>query len=72
MKIEIHYCAVWNFEPNAAGVAEELKKELGIEANLVAGRNGIFDVTVDDDLVFSKFETGRFPEPGEILNLIKP
>ena len=45
---------------------------MGIEANLVAGRNGIFDVTVDDDLVFSKFETGRFPEPGEILNLIKP
>jgi selT/selW/selH-like putative selenoprotein len=44
---------------------------LGVEAQLVAGGNGIFDVKVDEKLVFSKFETGRFPEPGEVLGKIK-
>jgi selT/selW/selH-like putative selenoprotein len=43
---------------------------LGIEASLVAGSNGIFDVKVDDKVVYSKFETGRFPEPGEVSKII--
>jgi selenoprotein W-related protein len=38
---------------------------------LVPGSGGIFDVTVDDKLVFSKFETGRFPKSGEISEKIK-
>jgi selT/selW/selH-like putative selenoprotein len=44
---------------------------LGIEAELVPGGNGIFDVIVDDRLVFSKNETGRFPDPGEIVQKLK-
>jgi selT/selW/selH-like putative selenoprotein len=42
-----------------------------VEANLVTGGNGIFDVIVDENLVFSKFETGRFPNPGEIVKKLK-
>jgi selT/selW/selH-like putative selenoprotein len=36
----------------------------------VRGRNGIFDVTVDGRKLFSKYEAGRFPTPGEILGLL--
>jgi len=50
-------------------VADELKKQ-GVETELIEGRNGIFDVKVDGRLIFSKYETGRFPEPGEITKLI--
>jgi selenoprotein W-related protein len=42
-----------------------------VEAKLVPGSNGIFDVLVDQKLVFSKFQTGRFPEPGEVLQELK-
>lgn len=28
---------------------------------------GIFDVEVDGEMVFSKFEVGRFPEDAEVL-----
>ena len=35
------------------------------------GSNGIFDVIADDKLVFSKGETGRFPNPGEIVQKLK-
>jgi len=32
---------------------------------------GIFDVYVNNQLVFCKFNEGRFPNPGEILSRIK-
>lgn len=38
---------------------------------MIPGSGGIFDVTVDGNLVYSKFDTGRFPNPGEVLQLIK-
>lgn len=40
------------------------------EIILHADGKGIFDVTVDGELIYSKYQTGRFPEPGEILDLL--
>ena len=51
-------------------MAEELKKQ-GVEVELIEGSNGVFDVKIDGKLVFSKFESGRFPEPGEITKRMK-
>ena len=65
-EVEIYYCNEWNFQGVAAGLAEELKENLGIEAKLIEDRDGIFDVFVDESLVFSLSEAGRFPQPGEI------
>jgi selenoprotein W-related protein len=46
---------------------------LGAHARLVKGSGGIFDVVADGKRVFSKHETGRFPEPDEIIaKLRKP
>jgi len=36
----------------------------------VKGSGGIFDVVLDGKTLFSKHEAGRFPEPGEVLDLI--
>ena len=36
---------------------------------LVTGDNGVFNVTVDGDLIYSKTQTGRHAEPGEVLEL---
>ena len=52
-------------------MAAELKRSSGVEAKLVAGAGGVFDVTVDGKLVFSKKTTHRFPEAGEISRLAK-
>jgi selT/selW/selH-like putative selenoprotein len=48
-----------------------LKKVLGIDADLIAGGGGIFDVIADGNIVYSKFETGRFPEHEEIIEKLK-
>ena len=37
------------------------------ELTLVMGNKGVFDVHVNGDLVFSKHETGRYPNDGELL-----
>jgi len=48
-----------------------LKKNLGAEIELIAGSNGVFDITVDGRMIYSKFEQGRFPQSQEIINRIR-
>jgi selT/selW/selH-like putative selenoprotein len=38
----------------------------GFDAEAIPGNRGQFDVLADGRLVFSKEETGRFPEDGEV------
>ncbi len=52
-------------------MADELKNSLGTGSKLIAGSGGVFEVTVDGTPVFSKKQSGRFPEPGEITGLLK-
>jgi predicted Rdx family selenoprotein len=47
-------------------VAAEIREQTGVEADLIEGGGGIFDVVVDGARVFSKRVEGRFPEPGEL------
>ncbi len=37
--------------------------------NLITGSKGVFDVVVDGHVLYSKSETGRHAEPGEVLKL---
>jgi len=47
-----------------------LKQEFGADTRLIQGRNGAFEVTVDENLVFSKRQLGRFPDPDEVSRAI--
>lgn len=42
----------------------------GVQIELIAGSNGVFEICVDDKLVFSKKQLGRFPDDGEIVSLV--
>ena len=48
-----------------------MRDAFGVEANLIPGSGGIFEVTVDGRVVFNKAETDRFPGPGEVVGLLK-
>lgn len=41
----------------------------GADVELVESSGGVFEVSVDDRLVFSKKALGRFPEDGELKGL---
>jgi selenoprotein W-related protein len=48
-----------------------LKNHFGLEAELLASHGGVFEVSVDGKVVFSKRSLGRFPNDGEVLELIR-
>jgi|TARA_B100000902_G_scaffold9710_2_gene11997 selenoprotein W-related protein len=52
-------------------LADELKKGVeDVNVEIVEGSGGVFEVTANGALIYSKKETGRFPEEGEILKSI--
>jgi selT/selW/selH-like putative selenoprotein len=46
-------------------------KANGIPAEDIPGSKGQFDVLRDGELIFSKQQTGRFPEHDEILGALQ-
>jgi selenoprotein W-related protein len=38
---------------------------------IVPGSGGVFDVEVDGDLVFTKKMLGRYPQPDDVLPLLR-
>jgi selenoprotein W-related protein len=42
-----------------------------VKVQLIADRGGVFDVTLDGVLVFSKHQAGRHAEPGELVKLMR-
>jgi len=55
-------------------LAEDLKKEFGenaINVELVEGARSTFEISLDGELIFSRLQTGSFPEPEAIRDLIK-
>jgi selenoprotein W-related protein len=51
-------------------VLEEFEETLG-EVEIVTGVGGVFDVHVDGDLVFEKKMLGRYPDPDDVLPLLR-
>ena len=73
-RVEITYCTQCRWLLRAAWMAQELlatfSEELG-EVALVPGTGGIFEVRVDDALVWSRATEGRFPEIKELKHRVR-
>jgi selT/selW/selH-like putative selenoprotein len=52
-----------------ARILEEWETDVAV-VEVVPGANGIFDVHLDGDLVFTKSMLGRYPEPDEVVPLL--
>lgn len=48
-----------------------MKTSLGIEAELIPGKGGIFVVNLNGKDIFNKKEIGRYPILGEVTRMIK-
>lgn len=49
-------------------MAAKIKDKLGVDAELIEGERGIFDVRADGDLVFSKYEVDDFPDEDALVS----
>ena len=72
MDIRITYCGMWNYLPKAQVVSVELRNSFeNVNVELVKGSGGVFDVQMNERIIFSKHIKGRFPYEGEITKLLK-
>ncbi len=73
-RIEIRYCTQCRWLLRAAWMAQELLVTFDVdlgEVALVPGTGGIFEVRIDDELIWSRKDRGRFPEAKEIKQLVR-
>ena len=72
--IEITYCTQCRWLLRAAWLAQELLTTFEQDLASVAlkpGSSGIFDITVNQQLIFSRKVAGRFPEAKEVKQLVR-
>ena len=69
-KMSIEYCTMWGYLDKALSLRETIEKQFGIKAELIKGTGGVFEVTLNNSLIFSKKELGRFPDDDEISDII--
>ena len=67
----ITYCGGCGYEERAAALAAEIGSEIGIRTELYRTTGGVFEVDLGEDRIFSKIKLGRFPEEGEVVNILK-
>ena len=72
MNISIEYCNMRNYLPRASSLEVELKTKFEhVNIELISSGGGVFEVTLDNNLIFSKKALERFPEEGEVEKLIR-
>ncbi len=71
MEVKIEYCTQWGYLDKALSLRESIEKQYGVTAELIQGTGGVFEVSFNNSLLFSKKELGRFPNENEIEDLIE-
>ena len=69
--IYIEYCEKWNYKPEFDRVSKiilSIDKSINIAGNKSNPRTGAFEVVMNNQLVFSKLKTERFPNETEIYS----
>ena len=75
MDISIAYCAPCGYAPRVISLTQEIIGTRDLEAyirswTLTPSSGGVFEVTINGELVFSKKALGRHAEDGEIKTII--
>ena len=63
----------WNYAPKAASFAEELFNHFYRDIQkleLIPSSGGAFEVTVNGEKIYSKLDTGVFPDTDEMIEII--
>jgi selenoprotein W-related protein len=47
-----------------------IRRQFGCEPRLIPSGGGVFEVSVDGELVFSKAKAGRFPTEEEVVSIL--
>ena len=71
MRFKIEYCVQWNYKPKARSLRFDINDRFGYWAEIVPGARGAFEVYVNEQLIFSKLQSDRFPNENEVIEFIE-
>ena len=72
MTVSVEYCGTCNYRPMAASLAMAIKAGTGLAVQLVHSKEiGVFEVTVDGEIIYSKKKAGHFPDTEKIVEDIR-
>ena len=53
-------------------MAADIENEFGVKPELVAGSGGVFKITADDNVMYSKHDQGNeFPAQGVVVSAVR-
>ncbi|AOX20349.1 SelT/SelW/SelH family protein [Kozakia baliensis] len=73
-KISIRYCTQCNWLLRSAWMAQELLNSFGLslgEVALIPDTGGIFEIRVNDQLIWERKRDGGFPGPKELKQRVR-
>ncbi len=68
--VSIIYCRPCGYEKRAKEAAARLRERLGLDATLVPGKGGVFEVKLGDTTV-AKRAKGYFPDANDIVTAVQ-
>ena len=74
VKVKITYCAECGYEPQTLDLTKALMYEFGHDLStieLIPWDSGMFDVTVDGELIHSMRRDGGFPEHDVVKRAVR-
>lgn len=72
--LRIEYCTAWGYLGRAVALTRSIlndHKDDFSEVIIIPSSGGVLEVTLNDELIFSKKELDRYPEKDEVENLVK-
>jgi selenoprotein W-related protein len=73
MNVELKYCSMWNYEPQAVSLTAKLLntyKQKIKSLTLIPSGGGCFELTVNGQLLYSKLKTGNFPTEEWVIDVV--
>ena len=72
--LKIEYCTAWGYLGRAVALSRAILSEHKndfSELTLIPSSGGVLEVSLNDELIFSKKELERYPEKDEVEGLVK-
>ena len=67
VSLRIEFCEPGNYRGHADALSQTVEERFGVRTRFVPSRGGVFEVTLNGRLIFSKRATRRLPAEDEIL-----
>ena len=72
--VRIEYCTSWAYLGRAVALGRLILKEHEdkiTELKMVPSHGGVFEISFNDELIFSKKDLDRYPEKDEVEDMVR-